>query len=136
MPFCPFKGWFFAWNLPPNRSKPHFMIWYFGVVMNQEGSDSLCLTTKGRDEALLSTLRPGFLKIYCPLATQNCPRSRKFVAHLKIVPNLKICCPLASQNCPQSRKLVAHLKRNSQSGKRSLGHACVPTILYSQPPSP
>ena len=98
LPFCPFEVWFFAWTLPPNRSKPHFMIWYFGVVMNQEGSDSLCLTTKGRDEALLSTLRPGFLKICCLLASQNCPRSRKLVTHLKIVPNLENLLPASKKS--------------------------------------
>ena len=37
----PFWRVFFAWSLPPNRTKPHFMIWYFGVVMNQEGWQSV-----------------------------------------------------------------------------------------------
>ena len=84
----------FAWSPPPNRSKPHFMILVFWLWWWIKKADSLCLTTKGRDEALLST------ETRIP---QNLFPLHKIVPNLENCPQSRICLP-ASKNCPQYRK--------------------------------
>ena len=86
---CPFEGCFLLGVFPLTVQSR--TLW-FGILALWwiKKADSLCPTTKGRDEALLSTETKIPQNLFP--ASQNCPKSRKCVAYItKLSPILNIC---------------------------------------------